>query len=88
MMKTFMAIIPARGGSKGIKNKNLILIAGKPLVEYSIECAKKSKYVNSIYLSSDSDQILNIGIKHKVNIIKRPSSLATDEASTEDVDNR
>ena len=65
-------LILARGGSKGIPKKNVKNFCGKPLVEWSIIQAKNSKKVEKIFLSSDSNEILKIGKKHKINIIKRP----------------
>ncbi|EKP5905683.1 acylneuraminate cytidylyltransferase family protein, partial [Campylobacter upsaliensis] len=56
-----LALIPARGGSKGIKKKNLTLLQGKPLLYYTINAAKNSKYIDKIVLSSDCDEILNYG---------------------------
>jgi CMP-N-acetylneuraminic acid synthetase len=58
---------------------------GKPLIAWSIESAKKSKYINDIIVSSDSDKILEIAKEYSVNIIKRPNELATDTASSIDV---
>ena len=56
-----VCIIPARGGSKGIPKKNIIDVAGKPLVAWSIEQALKSKYLNNnVFVSSDCDEILDI----------------------------
>ena len=55
--KKVLGIIPARGGSKGIPNKNLVMLAGKPLIAYSIEAARGSRFVNEIYLSTDSREI-------------------------------
>ena len=55
----FLAIIPARKGSKGIKNKNFKLFNGKPLVYWTIKSAKKSKYLNKILVSTDSSIIKN-----------------------------
>ena len=55
-----LAIIPARAGSKGIKNKNLQRIGNKTLVEYTIDQAKNSKYINTIGVSTDSKKIQNI----------------------------
>ena len=57
-----VSLIPARKGSKGIKNKNLINLCGKPLIRYSIQASLKSK-VNETYVSSDCSKILNISKK-------------------------
>ena len=54
-----LAIIPARGGSKRIKNKNLVNFNGKPIISYTIENAKKSKLFDKIHVSTDSEKILN-----------------------------
>ena len=78
-----IAIIPARGGSKGIQNKNLQLIGGKTLLQKSIEICLSSKNISSIYVTSDSDDILNESKKHKVNLIKRPKHLSKDTSSSE-----
>ena len=77
------AIILARGGSKGIPKKNVKIFCGKPLVEWTIVQAKASKKINNIYLSSDSNEILKIGSKHNINIIKRPKIYSGDKASSE-----
>jgi CMP-N,N'-diacetyllegionaminic acid synthase len=82
--KTFLAIIPARGGSKRLSRKNILNLAGKPLIEWSIDSVLKSKYIDKIIVSSDDDEILNIA-KNKCKIIKRPKELATDTATTIDV---
>ncbi len=79
-----LAIIPARGGSKGIKNKNLKKVKGKTLIEYTISEAKSSKLVNDIYVSTDSIKIINIAKKNKVNFIKRPRELSKDHSKTID----
>ena len=55
--KKFLAIIPARGGSKSIPNKNIMSICGKPLIAYTIDAGKKSKYIDEIIVSTDSDVI-------------------------------
>jgi len=62
-MKNILAIIPARGNSKSIKNKNIKLLFGKPLIYYSIDIAKKSKLINRIIVSSDSKKIIKIAKK-------------------------
>ncbi len=84
-MNKVTVIIPARKGSKGIKNKNRIIINGLPLVEYSIIIAKLCKYSGNIILSSDDNIILDIGRKHNIDLIERPPHLATDTASALDV---
>ena len=72
------AIIPARGGSKTIPKKNIKLLAGKPLIYYSIEHAKQSKKVDKVFVSSDDDQILKIAYQYGAKIIKRPDYLSGD----------
>ena len=64
--KKIIAIILARGGSKGIKNKNIKKINNKPLLQWSLDHCKKSKKINSIWLSSDSENILKLGKKIKL----------------------
>jgi CMP-N-acetylneuraminic acid synthetase len=83
-MKTFLAIIPARSGSKRLPNKNILNLNGKPLIAYSIEAALQSKYINNVVVSSDSDSILNIAKSFKAQTIKRPDYLATDTAKSFD----
>ena len=84
MKKTFLAIIPARGGSKRLPNKNILPLNGKPLISYSINAALNSKYIDEVIVTSDSKKILHIAKKYGANIIKRPSSLASDTSSTFD----
>jgi CMP-N-acetylneuraminic acid synthetase len=83
MKKKILAIILARGNSRSIKNKNLKKINRKPLLLWSIEQLKRSKSINQIWLSSDSNKILNYAIKKKINVIKRPAKFATSKASSE-----
>lgn len=84
--KKILAIIPARGGSKKIKNKNIVKIKNKPLIGYTIEQALKSKYIDEICLSSDSIKIINIAKSFGLNVFfKRPKILSTDYALTKDV---
>lgn len=79
-----VCIIPARGGSKGIPKKNIIDVAGKPLIAWSIEQAQNSKYLrNHVYISSDCDEILEVAQKYGANIIKRPDDISGDKASSE-----
>jgi CMP-N,N'-diacetyllegionaminic acid synthase len=79
-----LAIIPARGGSKGIPGKNIKLLAEKPLIVYSIEAAIKSKYVNKTVVSTDNDEIGRISKKYGAEVIKRPNELAQDDSPTID----
>jgi len=79
------ALIPARGGSKGISKKNMALLNGKPLIFYTINEALKTLSPENIYLSSDSDEILNYGKKFKINLIKRPDEISGDQATSTDV---
>jgi CMP-N,N'-diacetyllegionaminic acid synthase len=78
-----VAIIPARAGSKGIPGKNLLPICGKPLLAWSIEQAKAAAGVDSVWVSSDGDDILNVAQEYGAVPIKRPKSIAGDAASSE-----
>ena len=84
MNKTFLAIIPARGGSKRLPRKNVLDLCGKPLIAWSIEAALKSKYISKIIVSSDDEEILNIAKEYKADFIKRPDELASGTATTFD----
>lgn len=79
-MKDILALIPARSGSVRIKNKNLKKILGKPLIEYSIDEAKKSKTLHSIFISSDSNTIKKIAKKKNCIFIKRPKKYCTNKS--------
>ena len=75
-----VALIPARGGSKGIPRKNLFAINGKPLLAYSIEHALKSKLVNRVIVSSEDQEILAAARKYGAEVpFKRPVELAQDQ---------
>jgi CMP-N,N'-diacetyllegionaminic acid synthase len=77
-----VSLIPARKGSKGIPNKNLVDLCGKPLIYYAIEASKKS-LVKETWVSSDSEEILNTAENLGVKTIKRPLELSDDNASSE-----
>lgn len=79
-----ICIIPARGGSKGIPNKNITNFLNKPLIYWTIDQAKNSKYLQNIYVSSDSEEILDISKKYGAIPIKRPADIAGDTAKSED----
>lgn len=80
---TIAAIIPARGGSKGIPHKNIQLLAGKPLIVYSIEQAQRARYLGRVFVSTDDEQIAQISIDAGGEVINRPAELAVDQASSE-----
>jgi len=83
--KKILAIIPARGGSKSIPKKNIVPLAGKPLIAWTIQAALKSKYIDKVAVSSDSDEILSIGKQYGAQPVKRPAHLATDKAPPEPI---
>lgn len=76
-MKT-VAFIFARGGSKGLPGKNIKPLNGKPLLQYSIETAKKVKQINDIFVSTDCAAIAEVALNNGVKVIHRPAELATD----------
>ena len=79
-IKKVVAVIPARGGSKGIKNKNLRNLAGKPLIKHSIDYAKQSKYIDKIIVSTDSEDIKKFALSEGVIVIERPDEISGDKA--------
>jgi len=80
-----LAIIPARGGSKGIPRKNLVPLLGKPLVQYTIDAAQESKLISRIILSTEDEEIAQVGSCAGLDMsYSRPVELATDEASMAD----
>ena len=82
-MKKILAIIPARGGSRGIPNKNIKLFNGKPLIHWTIKSAKRSKLIDKVVVTSDSLKILSISKKLGAEIVLRPKKISGDTASTE-----
>ncbi|MBA6409105.1 MULTISPECIES: acylneuraminate cytidylyltransferase family protein [unclassified Pseudoalteromonas] len=82
--KKVLAVIPARGGSKRLPRKNILKLAGKPLIAWSIEAGLNSKYVDEVIVTSDDSEILNISKNHGADTIKRPEVLASDIATTFD----
>ena len=77
-----LATICCRGGSKGVPGKNIKLIKGKPLIAYTIEEAKKSRYINELIISTDDTNIANVALSFGANVpFMRPADLASDTAS-------
>lgn len=80
-----LAVIPARGGSKGIPRKNIRLLNGKPLIYYQLKNALKSKYIDDIVVTSDDEDILDYASNYDVYLRKRPSELAKDDVTLDPV---
>lgn len=84
--KKILAIIPARGGSKGIPRKNVKAISGKPMIQYTIEAAKECPYIDKVVVSTEDVEIADISMRAGAIVpFSRPEELATDEAKTIDV---
>ena len=79
---SILAIIPARGGSVGLKNKNMYPLNGKPLLYYTLDAAKKTKLIDRVIVSSDSKKILNFSKKNLVEVIKRPKKISGSRSTT------
>ncbi len=77
-----LAIIPVRGGSKGIPGKNIRCIVGRPLVAYTIDAAHNSKYVTRTIVSTESSKIKDVALSFGAEVIDRPEELAKDETKT------
>lgn len=82
-MADVVAIILARGGSKGIPNKNIIDFCGKPLIVWTIKQLQGAKGIDSIWVSSDSEEILSVSQTCSAEIIHRPAEISSDVATSE-----
>lgn len=81
-----LALIPARGGSKRLPRKNLLPLAGKPLIAWTIEAAKKSKYINTVCVSTDDIELQSVALEYGAEVpFLRPAYLANDIAKSTDV---
>ncbi len=77
---TVLAVIPARGGSKGIPRKNIKLLAGRPLIEYSIRAALESKMVDRVIVTTDDEEIMRVAAESGAEVpFRRPAELAKDD---------
>ena len=85
LLKNVVAIIPARGGSKRFKRKNMYNVWGKPMIFWTINEARKSKLINNIYVSSEDKEIKNYARRLGAKIIDRPKNLSKDEVFKMDV---
>ncbi len=85
-INSMLAIIPARGGSKGIPGKNIKELCGKPLIAYTIEAALKAQEIHRVVVTTDSKEIAKVAMQYGAEIpFMRPSYLASDESSAVDV---
>ncbi len=78
-----LAVIPARGGSKGVLRKNVANLCGKPLIGWTIEAAKESQHINRIVISTDDTEISEVSRRFGVEVVQRPSELSGDRCSSE-----
>jgi len=86
MGNKIIAIIPARGGSKGLPGKNIIPLGGKPLIAWSIEAAKKSKLVERVIVTTDDEKIANVAREYGAEVpFIRPAELAQDDTPPDPV---
>ena len=81
---TYTAIITARGGSKGLPRKNVLNLAGKPMIAHTIIAALESQSFEHVFVTTDSREIKEVSLAWGAEVINRPSSLATDNASSID----
>jgi CMP-N-acetylneuraminic acid synthetase len=77
-----LAVIPARGGSRGVPGKNIRFLHGQPLISWSIQAAQQATSVDRVMVSTDSDNIASIAKACGAEVLMRPPELATDEATT------
>jgi len=82
---SIVAIITARGGSKGLPRKNVLDLNGKPLIAWTIEAALKSKIFDKVVVTTDDKEIKEVSLKFGAEVVDRPTELATDTASSLDV---
>lgn len=87
MSQKIVAIIPARKGSKGLKNKNMLQLGGLPLIHHSLQVALEAKLISHVVFTSDCIDMIDYAksLNKKIICIKRPEHLASDVASSEDV---
>lgn len=79
-----IAIITARGGSKGFPGKNIATLHGKPLIAWSIEAAINSCHVDDVYVTTDDNVISAVSIKHGAKVINRPAEISGDKATSDE----
>jgi N-acylneuraminate cytidylyltransferase len=80
-----LAVIPARGGSKGLKHKNIRMVAGVPLLGWSVKVARQSRFVDDIVVSTEDSSIAGVARGIGCSVVERPEEYATDDAKIEQV---
>jgi CMP-N,N'-diacetyllegionaminic acid synthase len=85
LQNKYLFVIPAKGNSQRIKNKNIKKLNGLPLIEYTLNFLKKNLIHKNIYLSTENIQIEKISNKYNINVVKRPKNLCGKYTSTESV---
>ena len=83
--RRILAVIPARGGSKGIPRKNVRLLGGRPLIAHVIDAARRTRYVDHVVVTTDDDEIAAIAARYGARILKRPATLAGDAVTLDPV---
>lgn len=78
-------MIPARGGSVGVKRKNIRSFCGKPLIYWTIDASKRSKYIDKVYVSTEDEEIKDISLIFGAEVLDRPKSLAQNDSHIKDV---
>lgn len=77
--RSVLAVVPARGGSKGLPGKNLLPAAGRPLLAWTLLGALEAQTIDAVVVSSDSEDILDVAEEHGVQALRRPAELARDD---------
>ncbi len=80
-----LAVVPARGGSRGIPHKNIVKVKGKELITYTLDAARASKYIDKIIVSTDDSSIGEVALREGAEVLNRPKELAQDTSRTIDV---
>jgi N-acylneuraminate cytidylyltransferase len=81
-----LGVVPARGGSKGVPRKNVLMVGGKPLVRWTIDAALRCRYIDRLILSSDDSEIIDVALQAGCEVpFRREPALATDESTSVDV---
>lgn len=83
--KKFIALVPARAGSKGIPGKNCIQLAGRPLIDWTLQAAQNSRFLDACFCSTDDPQVQSRVLQYACRLIKRPAELAQDHTPMKDV---